>query len=96
MFRDLTLRGPSATLVFGYRTAAALTTWALARRVDTQTNTYAWTLTAMLGTPVDRFQLRQRPLLFTVPRRGGFGVWPVQTLQVGERSLVATLGPPEH
>ena len=96
MFHELTLRGQAATIVYGYRTAAALTAWRVARRVDEKTNAWGWTLTATLGPQVDRFQLRQRGLLFTAPRRGGFWLWPVRTVQVGERTLVAALEPPEH
>jgi len=100
MFNAITLRGKSATLAWGYRTAAALTTWTVSRTLDEANGTYTWSLAAALGPQCDRFQVRQaqarRELLFSAPRQGGFWVWPVQTVTVGERRLVATLGPPEQ
>lgn len=100
MFRTITLRGTSATLAWGYRTAAALSAWTISKTLDEVKGTHTWTLAAALGPQCDRFQVRQaharRELLFTTPRKGGFWVWPVHTVTVGERRLTATLGPPEQ
>lgn len=99
MFQALTLRGRQATLVWGYRTLAQLTSWRLARRRAADGQAWHWTLAATLG-PVDTFQaqraLARRELLFRPTLRlGGQYVWPVQTLTLGTTSLRATLGPPE-
>lgn len=96
MFGKLTMRGQQASIAWGYRQAATLGTWTVRKDVDEKTQRAVWTLTARLGTQVDRFQLRQRPLLFSAPRKGGFWVWPVRTLHVGETTLLADLGPPEY
>ena len=89
MFTHLSLRGTQASLLWGYHTAAALTTWHIAKQAG------GWKLTATIAR-ADRFQLRQKPLLFTAPRKGGFWAWGVESVDVGPSSLVATLGPPEH
>jgi hypothetical protein len=100
MFKAITLRGTTATLAWGYRTAAALSVWTVSRSLDEAKGTYAWTLAATLGPQCDRFQVRQaearKELVFTAPRKGGHWVWPVRTVTVGERRLTATLGPPEQ
>lgn len=94
MFTDVRLRGggqagPPAGLLWGYRTAATLRAWTIAK-IDGQ-----WTLKASIES-IDPFQARQTPLLFTAPRTGGMWAWPVIDLQVGAHSLVAKLGPPEQ
>jgi len=96
MFRTLTLRGVSGSLNWGYRSAATLTGWSVRRVREDDRAPWRWELEAGYTGPVDSFSLRQRPLLFTAPRRGGFWCWPVQTLHVGETRLIATLGPPEY
>jgi len=108
MFKDITLRGTrGASIAWNHRPAATLTTWTIHRArelVDApggrartlKPATEGWTLTATLGPVVDRFQLRQRPLYFTAPRKGGFWRWPVHELTVGERTLRAGLGHPEY
>lgn len=100
MFKAITLRGTRASLAWGYRTLAALSAWTVSRTLDEAKGTYTWTLAATLGPQVDRFQVQQaqarRELLFSAPRRGGFWIWPVQQVTVGERRLTATLGPPEQ
>ena len=99
MFNAITLRGKSgASLAWGYRTAAALGVWRVSRTLDEAKGSYQWTLAAVLGTPCDRFQVRQaharKELLFSAPRKGGFFVWPVHTVNVGDSRVTATLGPP--
>lgn len=86
----VTLRGLEATIVWGYHTAAVCKTWTAAR-----TPQGAWTLTATLQR-ADPFQLRQQPLRFAAPRRGGYFSWPVLAVTLGaDHTLAATLGPPE-
>jgi hypothetical protein len=92
MFRTLTLRGTAASIVWGHRTAALVRRWSVARGKQPG----EWTLTAKVDR-VDPFQLRQRPLLFTAPRQGGFWCWPVvEIVSVTAGALQARLGPPEY
>ena len=86
---DVTLRGLEATVVWGYHTAAVCSSWTVQR-----TPKGAWTLQATLQR-VDPFQLRQQNLKFTAPRVGGFFCWPMLGVTLGDRTLAATLGPPE-
>lgn len=90
MFTSLTMRGGSASILWGCRTAVALRSWAIKKNPKGQ-----WSLTATVER-VDAFQARQRPLLFTAPRKGGFWMWPIVSLTVGPSQLVAELGPPEQ
>lgn len=90
MFRKLAIRGAAGSLLWGYHAAADLHTWSIAR-----TPSGAWRLRARLGR-VDRFQARQRGVLFAAPRPGGFWAWPVMDLEIGEAEILATLGPPEQ
>jgi hypothetical protein len=89
MFKSITLRGESASLLWGYHTAAALTSW----RISRPENATKWTLTATVANS-DAFKARQRPLLFTAPHEKGRWCWEVQELHLGERQLTATLGQP--
>lgn len=94
MFRALTVRGDAAAILRGYVEAATIVRWTI-----TKSDTGSWSLHATI-TRVDRFQLRQRPLIFTSPRRteGGFWCFPVlvDTIRLGETTLAARLGPPEY
>lgn len=96
LFQSLRVRGPQASILWGYRTAATLSGWTVSKRRDEKSGKWLWSLSAKLGAQTDRFQLRQRPLLFTAPRRGGFWVWPVLAVTVGETTISAQLGPPEQ
>jgi hypothetical protein len=102
LFKNVKIGGPSATITWGYATPAVLRQWTVRKIVDDRTKTATWTLEAWIGHHVDRFALgrgvrdRQLPLLFTAPRKGGRWCWPIQTLQVGDVRVTATLGPPEH
>lgn len=90
MFSEaITLRGLEATVVWGYHTAAVCRSWTICR-----TPAGHWTLQATLQR-ADPFQLRQQPLKFTAPRKGGFFCWPVLGVSLGASTLAATLGPPE-
>jgi hypothetical protein len=88
------LVGRAGSLLWGYHTAAALTTWRIAKNEAGQ-----WILTATFAR-VDAFQCRQRPLLFTAPREGahdGWWAWGVDgTIEMGKRHLRVRLGPPEQ
>jgi hypothetical protein len=92
MFDKLRIHGTAASILWGYRPAVVLKSWAIAR-VKGQ-----WTLTGTIER-VEPFMARQRPLLFAAPRDGardGHWAWGVQSIQIGGSSLIAKLGPPEH
>lgn len=93
MFRSLRLRGGTAAILWGYRTAAALTSWTIAKNTAGE-----WMLTGQLAR-IEPFMVRQKPLLFTAPRTGtrdGFWAWGVESITVGPTSVVAKLGEPEQ
>lgn len=98
MFRNVTLRGPKGAIVWAYRTAATVERWIVRRRRDVEGEPWRWELEGALGPAPDSFSLRQRPLLFTAPRKGGLFCWPVQTLSINASTgrVSATLGPPEY
>jgi hypothetical protein len=97
VFRDLSggdggglrIRGVTAEILWGYHTAAVLGAWAIEKASG------QWTLSAKLAR-VDKFRIRQTSprLSFSAPRPGGFWVWDIFDLQIGETRLVAKLGPP--
>jgi len=93
VFETLRLRGAAASILWGYHPAATLRSWSIAK-VKGQ-----WMLTATIER-VDRFQVRQTPLLFTAPHergRDGWWAWGVESLDlVGPNQLRARLGPPEQ
>ena len=97
MFLDVvTLRGLEGTIAWGYHTAAVVSSWTIERSAPGLAGTAptTWTLRATVAR-VDPFQLRQAPLKFTAPRRGGFFCWPIRSVTLGAGSLSAQLGPPE-
>ena len=100
MFTRIVLRGQAGTLVRNYQTAARLGPYTVRRHRDTDRDPWQWELEATLAGPVDDFAVRQRPLLFTAPKRGGgnagFFCFPVQRVYVHPRTVVAILGPPEY
>ena len=101
IFGEMTLRGSRASFVWGYRPAARVASYTVERRREKDEAPWAWTLRATLIGAIDRFALRQRPLLFSADRRGGFFVWPVTRLHVHEHSasnvvVTAELGPPDY
>ena len=85
----VTLRGQEATVVWGYHTAAVCRSWTASR-----TPQGTWSLQAAVQR-ADAFQLRQRDLKFTAPRKGGFFCWPILGVTLGATTLAAQLGPPE-
>ena len=90
MFRRLRVRGAAGSLLWGYHAAAVLGRWTIAKGSDGK-----WRLTAVV-TRLEAFQIRQRPLLFTAAREHGWWAWGVESIEIGDRSLVAVLGPPEQ
>lgn len=92
MFDRLVLRGATASIVWGYRTAAQLGAWTITRD---KTN---WILRATVQ-GVDRFMVKQtKPTrYFVAPRHYGHCAWPVAgDVRVETNTLVATLREPEQ
>ena len=84
----LRLHGGEATISWAWHTAAVCSSWHMHR------HQHGWTVRAAV-TRADAFKLHQRPLLFNVPRKGGYWCWPVQTVTVEGAHLTAALGPME-
>lgn len=80
---------PPPSILWGYRPAITITSWSI-RREDNR-----WKLRAECD-HIDAFHARQRPLVFSAPRKNGFWLWPILELTVGNRQLVAILGQPEQ
>lgn len=95
----LRLRGTTGAVLWGYREAASLKSWHIVHHAPDRTHDARWTLTAVFAR-VDKFQLRQRPLLFSAAKEGmkGYWCWPLDTasIQIGDTHMTATLGPPEQ
>ena len=91
MFDALTIRGGPASLVWGYRPVAVLTTWRITKAGG------GWRLTATLASR-DRWQVQQaakcKELLFEAPRAGGRWCWELAHVDVGTTELRAILGNP--
>jgi len=87
VFRELSLHGGAAEIVWGYRPAVVLRSWRIAKSDG------KWILRGAI-VRVDKAQAGHRPLLFTAPRPGGFWAWPIESIAIGESSVRATLGPP--
>lgn len=96
MFKNIRLRGTKGEVLWGYRTAASVRSWTIARRENVKKeNKPIWQLFAQLER-VDAFQLRQSPLLFTAPNGHGQWCFPLLDVQVKDGRLYAQLGPPEQ
>jgi hypothetical protein len=89
MFEELVIHGGEATMSWAWHTAAICRAWRIHK-----TGTGQFSLVATV-TRADPFKLQQRPLLFNVPRKGGFVCWPVRAVTVQGPQLTAALGPPE-
>jgi hypothetical protein len=99
VFQTITLRGVEGAIVWAYKPAVTLGSWSVKHDKTGPGPTRGFELRATIIGAVDSFSLRQRPLLFTAPRRGrnaGYFCFPVQQLRVNEQTLTATLGPPEY
>lgn len=90
MFDSLVLHGGEAHIAWGWHTAAVVRRWRIEKLKGK-----AWALEASI-VRADPFTLKQRPLLFTIPRKGGYLVFPITAVMVGVAEVRATLGPPEH
>lgn len=88
MFQHLVLRGVDGTVVRGYRTAVRFKTWIIHKSKEGD-----WTLSGDVK-EVDTFLVRQAPLLFHAPRPGP--VWPIVSIRVDNKRVVAQLGKPEQ
>lgn len=83
------LRGPGAEVRWGYRRAAVLGPWTLTSEPS------GTSVTASIAT-VDAFAASQQPLTFVVPRPNGQPWrWAVQSLQIADTTLTASLGAQE-
>jgi hypothetical protein len=91
VFDRLVIHGGRASLLWGYRPIAILTTWRITKAPG------AWTLSATL-TAAEAWQCGQaakyHELLFTAPRDKGRWCWEVHEVSIGTTELRATLGPP--
>jgi hypothetical protein len=87
---EVTLRGLEAQVVWFYHTAAVCKSW----RVNRGPQGY-WTFSAQ-AQRADRFQLRQRELIFRVTLKGQYQTWPVLAVTLHEptMTLSGTLGQP--
>ena len=86
----VTLRGGTASLVWGYHTAADLRAWRIVQHAK------GWHMTATFAS-LNAYRARKAPLYFTAPHSKGQWCFPV----IGEvvitgGSLSALLGPPEQ
>ena len=91
MFRSVTVHGTRGALLWGYRAAATVTQWTIAKEGR------QWRLAATCEAldPVQlRMAARLKELLFTAPRDRGRWCWEVLDVTVGTRELRATLGRP--
>lgn len=99
MFERLRLRGTTGAILWGYREAAQLRGWTIVYHKPDLTHDNRWTLVATFQR-IDKFSLRQRPLLFSAAREGlqGYWCWPLDpaSIQIGDAQMTATLGPPEQ
>ena len=91
MFDHFVVTGTAGAILWGHAPAVQLSAWRIARSQADP----VWTLTATIA-HVDKCQARQRPLLFTAPRAGGYWAWPVHEISIGETNLWARLGSPEQ
>lgn len=85
----LRLRGAHASIVWGYHTAAVVSNWRVRRGEGAE-----WILAASI-VRADRLKLKQKELLFSAPRKGGFFTWPVLAVLATDTAITARLGPPE-
>lgn len=86
---NLSIKGVTGTLQWGYHRAASVTHYAVARGVDGR-----FTLTATVD-QADAYRVSQRPLVFVATTALGAWKWPVLELQIQGASLSAVLGPKE-
>jgi hypothetical protein len=110
LIEQLRLRGGAGSVLWGYRTVAVLGKWAVVRALPKDQKRSrpdeklqpdrrkppGWELHARVER-VESFQIRQKPLYFTAPRKGGFWTFPVlETPTIDRGVLRAYLGQPER
>jgi hypothetical protein len=99
MLQNVRLRGNTGSITYGYQEAATLRSWTIVRHEPDAKHDGSWQLLAVFD-QVNKFRLRQRPLLFTAKRDGlkGLWCWPLATasIQIGDTKLYAMLEPPER
>lgn len=97
MFESVTIHGAAGAIVWGYQEAALVRGWRIYYHRPDPAHDGKWRLTATI-TRVDKVMIRRRRLLFTAPRDRGRWCWPLEptSVQVGDTTLVAILGPPEQ
>lgn len=89
MFKELTMTGGEAHVSWAYHTAAVCRAWTVQRSDDGK-----WILSATVQR-ADPFVLKQYPLYFSAPRKGGRWCWPVKAVTLERERLTAALGPME-
>jgi hypothetical protein len=101
VFRNLSIRGDTGAILWGYHDAAVLQRWFIVHKEPDRKRgePSRWILTATFAR-IDHFCLRQRPLMFSAKREGlkGYWCWPLITdsIVMGDASIQAHLGPPEQ
>ena len=88
MAHALTIRGVTASLVWGYHPAAVLGVWTVRKDED------GWGLEAHVQS-TDKFRVTQQPLTFVATHATGAWRWPVITLAMTAGAVTARLGPKE-
>lgn len=83
MANAIAIKGVAAELRWGYHIAATLRAWAVGGVPG------AWTFTATI-VQKNGFMVSKRPLFIVTPN--GWQ-WPVETLQITDDALMATLSP---
>jgi len=90
VFDRVVLHGTAATLVWGYRPVAVLTSWRIAQTPD------GWRLVGRLARAADAWQVSQavkcRELVFTAWERGQWR-FALTDVNVGTTELRALVGP---
>lgn len=83
------IQGVVGQIKWGYYVAAAVNGYHV-----TRTSQGKW---SVRGTVVlsDAFKIAQRPLMFVAPHQGGEWRWPIQSIEIVNGSMTASLGPPE-
>lgn len=83
------IRGKVALLKWSYFNAAAVEGYMVTQDVSKR-----WTASgALVPGAIDLFKLRQRPLYFVAPFKGGAWRWEVESLTVDGDHFTARLGP---
>lgn len=90
MSDSVVMRGVNGQVFWGYQLAATVKGWTAVRGSPSDPGTVTATIVE-----ADTFRVSQRPLTFVVTHKHGVWRWPIQTLQIADGTLVASLSPPE-